>query len=104
MESLLLRVVWADALSKAELRFGSLACQKPNSNPLLQIRLNSRGLIYSVGLLLASVFVTVSWQLSPRTCVCPSFPPLGFFGDRMSLASWSLETSNHRVPSPGSFF
>lgn len=33
--------------------------------PFLQIRLNSRGLIYSVGLLLASVFVTVGLQLSP---------------------------------------
>ena len=34
-------------------------------HPFLQIRLNSRGLIYSVGLLLASVFVTVGLQLSP---------------------------------------
>ncbi|NXC73407.1 NCKX3 protein, partial [Anhinga anhinga] len=45
----------------------------------LQIRLNSRGLIYSVGLLLASVFVTVfgvhmnKWKLDKKLgCVCLS--------------------------------
>lgn len=34
-------------------------------HPFLQIRLNSRGLIYSVGLLLASVFVTVGLHFCP---------------------------------------
>lgn len=36
---------------------------------LLQIKLNSKGLIFSVGLLLASVFLTVSdtvWHQTPQ--------------------------------------
>ena len=61
--------------------FGSLTL----CHPLLQIRLNSRGLIYSVGLLLASVFVTVGLQLSPLSSPHLSPHPLGFFGYRVCL-------------------
>ena len=61
--------------------FGSLTL----CHPLSQIRLNSRGLIYSVGLLLASVFVTVGLRLSPLSSPHLSPHPLGFSGYRVCL-------------------
>ena len=41
-------------------RFISVHCIVMSRHVLLQIKLNSKGLIISVGLLLASVFITVS--------------------------------------------
>lgn len=59
-------------------------------HPFLQIRLNSRGLIYSVGLLLASVFVTVGLQLSPLSSShVPRPPPATPVG---SVATVCLDT------------
>lgn len=83
-------------------------------HPFLQIRLNSRGLIYSVGLLLASVFVTVGLQLLPH--LVAKFPPsspapaldssVELVLTPMGLASWWMGTISLQMSHflPGCFF
>lgn len=50
-----------------------MLCPVNVDDRLLQIKLNSKGLIISVGLLLASVFLTVSdafWYQTPESLSC----------------------------------